>query len=53
VGDLLDAQGQLWRASAVVFGEQIDLYTVRLVDSLAADMRTQWAGWGAAGEGKE
>jgi hypothetical protein len=53
IGSMIDAQGQLWRIAYLIYGATVDVFAVRLADSLAADMRAQWAGWDAAGEGKE
>lgn len=44
-GDLLEAHGQLWRVSAVVFGLGADLYAVRMSDGLAAELRAEWETW--------
>ncbi len=46
VGEVIDADGHLWRVAAVVYGEGIDLYAVQVSDALAADLRAEWEAWG-------
>ncbi len=47
VGELID-DGRLWRVAAVVYGEAIHVYAVRVSDDLAGELRAEWAAWGEA-----
>jgi len=46
LGSMIDAQGQLWRVLYLIYGATVDVYAVRLADSLSGDLRAQLATWG-------
>ena len=45
-GDYLDHDGKLFSVSTVVFGRTVKVYAVHVSDTLAGELRQQWAGWG-------
>ena len=45
-GDYLDHDGKLFTVSVVVFDEPVNVYTVQASETLADELRQQWAAWG-------
>jgi len=43
--DYLDHDGALFSVSAVVFDKAVNAYTVEVGDTLASQLRQEWAGW--------
>jgi hypothetical protein len=45
-GDYLDHDGRLFFVSAVAFDQTVNVYLVQVGDTLASELREQWARWG-------
>lgn len=45
-GDYLDHDGKLFTVSVVVFDKAVSVYAVQVGDTLAGELRQEWAGWG-------
>lgn len=44
-GDYLDFDGSLFSVSAVAFDQTVNVYAVQVGDTLASELRQEWAGW--------
>jgi hypothetical protein len=52
-GDYLEHEGKLFAVSVVVFDETVNAYAVQVGDTLASELRQQWAAWEESPRGPE